>query len=156
MYILPYRTFLFTLFLFLFYRISKVSTQKERQNYIIVCFVLVLPLNGNPSFTSIAFFDIFTGRSRLTFQMTHRSNVQKLSANTLVLQKQQLFAIMALLTKLSLSTSKRQLRKTQVWKWQKRRLRLQHLQPFQASRQQAEVGLLTKLRVRITKPRSSA
>ena len=108
------------------FRQSNVLIQKERQNYIIACFVLVLPSNGNQNSTNIAYSDILMKRLRPTFQMIPHLNAQKLSVNTLVLQKLQLFAIMALPTKLLLNTLKRQLRRIQVWKWQKRRLRLPH------------------------------
>ena len=134
-------------------RPSKVLTQKERQSYIIVCFALVLPLSGNQSSTNIAFFVISMRRSNPTSPTILRSNVLKLSANTLVLQKPQLCAIMALRTKLSLSTSKKQLKRTQVWKWQKRRLRHQ---PRHCPMYQPEDVVLSKPQVKIMKPHSSA
>ena len=140
-------------FCFFICRPSKVLIQKERRSYIIVCFALVLPLSGNQSFISIAFFDIFMKRSKPIFQVIHHLDALKVSANTLVLQKPQLFAIMALLTKLSLSTSKKQLRKTQVWKWQKRRLRHQlHPCPIY----QREDVVLEIFRVRTTRHLLSA
>ena len=112
------------IFIFLFCRASKVLTRKELQNYTIAYFALVLPLNGNLNFTSIASFGISMKRSKQTYPMNHPSNAPNRSANILVLPKPQLFATMALPTKLSPNTLKRQLKKIQAFaKWQKRRSR---------------------------------
>ena len=139
--------------IYFIYRILDVSIRKGQQNYIIVCFALVLPSNGSLSCISIAFFDTLMKRSRPTSRMIHPLNAQQISANTLVLRETPLFAIMASLTKSSLSTLKRQLKKIQVWKWQKRRLRrhLPHLLIYQQ-----EGGDRSKSQVKIMKPPSSA